>query len=90
MKVENYECLATLKSNIQRAFIDEEWVVNQYLLHEQKKSWKDIETTSDMSVLTLEREMLAESLAVHPDTLPPITDCDPVENDVIDIDIDSN
>ena len=89
LNVRNYECLATLKSNLQRVFIDEKWVVDQYLAMEKKKSWADFDTDDDMRVLTLEREMLAESLGVSPDTLPPIaaTELD-VDDDVIDIDDD--
>ena len=92
LKVGNYECLATLKSNIQRVFIDERWVVDQYIMMEQKKCWKDIDTAHDMTVLNLERELLAESLAVDESTLPTISDCDPiveeppVEPVIVDVD----
>jgi hypothetical protein len=89
LKVRNYECLATLKSNVQRVFIDEAWVVEQYLTMEKNKSWSDLDTDDDMRVLTLEREMLAESLGVSPDTLPTIADSDSVgegEEEVIEID----
>lgn len=79
LKVRNYECLATLKSNIQNVFIDERWVVEQYLRMEKKKSWADLDTDDDLRVLTLERELLAESLRVSADTLPPINDSYSVE-----------
>jgi hypothetical protein len=64
-------------------------VVEQYLTMEKNKSWSDLDTDDDMRVLTLEREMLAESLGVSPDTLPTIADSDSVgegEEEVIEID----
>ena len=73
MNVHNYECLATLKVNMQRVFIDEKWVVNKYLVMKKKKLWKELETDDDMNVLNLEQEILVESLGVHVDSLPPIT-----------------
>ena len=72
LKVRNYECLATLKANIHNVFIDERWVVDQYLMMEKGKEWKELETDDDLRVLNLEQEMLAESLGVSPDTLPAI------------------
>jgi hAT family C-terminal dimerisation region len=75
LKVRNYECLATLKANIQTVYIDEEWVVDRYLIMEKKKgSWLALDTGNDLEVLELEREMQAESLGVSADTLPPIDD----------------
>ena len=65
----NYECLATLKQNMRNVYIDEDWVVNQYLMMEQKKSWGDLDHEDDMLVLDLERQMLAESIGVDPETL---------------------
>jgi hypothetical protein len=69
LKVRNYECLATLKQNMRNVYIDEDWVVNQYLMMEQKKSWGDLDHEDDMLVLDLERQMLAESIGVDPETL---------------------
>jgi hAT family C-terminal dimerisation region len=80
LKVRNYECLATLKANIRNVFIDEQWVVNQYLMMEHKKSWKELDTRDDMRVLNLEREMMAESLGVDPESLPEVTE---VEESVV-------
>jgi hAT family C-terminal dimerisation region len=74
LKVRNYECLATLKVNIQHVYIDERWVVNQYLMMDQKKSWKQLDTDNDMLVLSLERELLAESMGVEVDSLPAVSD----------------
>ena len=69
LKVRNYECLATLKANIRNVFIDEHWVVGQYMMMESKKSWSDLDSPDDLKVLNLERELLAESLGVSTDTL---------------------
>lgn len=87
LKVRNYECLATLKINMQHVFIDERWVVNQYLMMEQKKAWKQLDTDDDMNVLNLEREMLAETLGVDIDALPTLCESDHnLETEVIEID----
>ena len=39
---------------------------------ERQKGWNALESCDDMLVLNLEREMVAEGLGVHVDTLPPI------------------
>ena len=72
LNVRNYECLAMLRSNMQKNYIDEQWVVDQYLMMEKNKSWSDLDNVDDMNVLNLEREMLAESLGVTTESLPPI------------------
>ena len=72
LKVRNYECLATLKANIQNVYIDESWVVDQYLTMEQEKTWNNLDTSDDMLVLTLERELLAETQGISVDSMPPI------------------
>jgi hAT family C-terminal dimerisation region len=43
LKVRNYECLATLKANMQHVFIDENWVVDKYLAMEHDKSFSDLD-----------------------------------------------
>lgn len=86
LKVRNYECLATLKQNIRNVYIDEKWVVSQYQLMEQKKSWGDLDNDDDMLVLNLERDILAETIGVDPTTLPGIEDEENNETEVIDID----
>jgi hypothetical protein len=87
LKVRNYECLATLKINMQHVFIDERWVVNQYLMMEQKKAWRQLDDDDDMNVLNLEREMLAELLGVDMESLPTLCESDHVqEAEVIEID----
>jgi hypothetical protein len=52
---------------------------------EKTKSWKDFDTDDDMRVLTLEGELLAESLGVSSETLPPITenDSEQVQDDAL-------
>jgi hypothetical protein len=65
-----------LKANLRHIFIDEQWVVEKYLLMEKMKSWKEFDTEDDMRVLTLEREIYAESHGVSYETLSPISDID--------------
>jgi hypothetical protein len=72
LNVRNYECLATLRSNMQNVFIDEEWVVKKYMTMEKNKSWNALESNDDMNVLNLEREILAESMGVSVESLPEI------------------
>ena len=73
LNVRNYECLATLRSNMQKVYIDEGWVVDQYLTMEKNKTWNSVTTSEDMNVLNLERDLLAESHGITTDKLPPIT-----------------
>jgi hypothetical protein len=77
LNVRNYECLATLRSNMQNVYIDEDWVVRQYMTMEKAKSWDELQSIDDMNVLNLERQLLAESLGVNTDSLPPIDDPEP-------------
>jgi hAT family C-terminal dimerisation region len=87
LKVRNYECLATLKANMQHVFIDERWVVDKYMAMERNRSWDNLDTVDDMNVLTLEREIFAESLGVNPETLPSVNDIESFESvEVIEID----
>ena len=72
LKTRNYECLATLKSNMRNVYINEDWVVDQYLTMEKEKSWKQFDQDDDMLVLTLERELLAEQDGISLENLPPI------------------
>ena len=86
MKVRNYECLATLKANIQTVYTDEEWVADTYLTMEKNKSsWLALDTGDDLEVLKLEREMHAESLGVSVDSLPPIDEDLLEEPEVIEL-----
>ena len=92
LKVRNYECLATLKANIRNVFIDERWVVDKYLAMEAAKSWDDFETENDMTVLNLEREVMAEHLGVSTEDLPPIADDkEPInEPETVEVESDSS
>lgn len=74
LNVRNYECLAALKANMQNVYIDESWVVDQYLEMEKAKTWNVLDSENDMQVLNLEREMLAEERGVLSSELPPISD----------------
>ena len=57
---------------MQHVYIDEHWVVDQYMLMEKMKAWNELDSANDMRVLDLERELLAENMGVTPDCLPPI------------------
>ena len=57
---------------MQNVYIDEEWVVDQYMSMEKAKSWNELESADNMNVLNLERELHAESLGICTDLLPPI------------------
>jgi hypothetical protein len=72
LNVRNYECLSTLRSNMQKVYIDEKWVVEKYLMMEKTKAWVALEADDDLRVLELERELHAETLGVGHETLPPI------------------
>jgi hypothetical protein len=74
LNVRNYECLSVLRSNMKQVYIDESWVVDQYLRMEKEKSLSVLDSRDDMRVLQLERELLAESQGVSIDSLPPIDD----------------
>ena len=73
LNIRNYECLATLRSNMQKVYLDEGWVVDQYLTMEKNKNWDAMKTSEDMNVLNLERDLLAESHGISTDKLPPVT-----------------
>jgi hAT family C-terminal dimerisation region len=91
LKVRNYECrLSTLKANMKNVFIDDRWVVNQYQLMEQKKSWTDLDTDDDLRVLNLEREMQAEIWGVPVETLPLVDHSDSTSKPVEVIEIADN
>ena len=69
---------------MQQVYIDEKWVVDQYLRMEATKTWTDLETDDGlkvlaleremMDVLTLEREMMAESIGVSAESLEDVLD----------------
>jgi hypothetical protein len=72
LNVRNYECLSTLRSNMQKVYIDKKWVVDKYLMMEKTKAWVVLEAEDNLRVLELERELHAKILGVSHKTLPPI------------------
>ena len=72
LKVRNYECIATLRMNMQQVYIDEAWVVQQYLIFEKDNLWAKLDEREDLLVLNLERELQAEDLGIDLETLPPL------------------
>ena len=59
LKVRHYEALAMLKQNIQKIYVDEDWVVQQYMHMEKNKSWDTTQTQEDELVAELELELYA-------------------------------
>jgi hypothetical protein len=74
LKVRNYECIASLRRNMQQVYIDERWVMEKYLVFEKSKGWNNLEATDDMRVLDLEREILADELGIDIGDMPSIVD----------------
>ena len=66
LHVRNYECLPMLYRNMNKVYIDEEWVVQQYLKLEKEKTWNTLEDQHDLLVLNLEEEIYAEDQGVAP------------------------
>ena len=50
-----------LYRNMNKVYIDEDWVVQQYLKIEKEKSWDALDDRQDLLVLNLEEEIFAES-----------------------------
>ena len=59
-----------LKRNMQQVYIDEDWVVKQYMMLEDAKAWGSIDTFNDLRVAALEQELHAEELGVPVESLP--------------------
>jgi hypothetical protein len=70
LKVRHYESIAMLKRNMQQVYIDEDWVVKQYMQLEQAKAWASIDTVNDLRVAALEQELHADDLGVPVESLP--------------------
>lgn len=70
LKIRHYEAMAMLKRNMQQIYIDEDWVVEQYMMLEKSKEWDSIETENDQMVAALEAEIYAEELGISVDELP--------------------
>jgi hypothetical protein len=54
LKVKHNGSLAMLKLNMRHIYIDEDWVVQQYLSMEKNKEWDKSKTTNDEKVAELE------------------------------------
>lgn len=67
LKVQNYEMISTLMRNIQRVYVDEQWVAREYLRMEKGKLWNNEETKDDDAVMDLEKEMHAEATGERED-----------------------
>jgi hypothetical protein len=64
LKVRHYEALAMLKHNIQKIYVDEDWVVEQYMTLEKNKGWDAMEARDDELVASLELELYADDRGV--------------------------
>jgi hypothetical protein len=58
-----------LKQNIQKIYIDEDWVVQQYKHMEKNKSWDTMQTKEDELVAELELELYAGNHGVTVEAL---------------------
>jgi hypothetical protein len=85
LNVRNYECLSTLRSNMQKVYIDEDWVIDTYMEMEKAKSWNTLDSKDDLRVLNLERELYAEALGVSKNNLPLVLD-----DEVVNVDSDED
>jgi hAT family C-terminal dimerisation region len=70
LNVKHYEMLAMLKRNMQQVYINEEFVVHEYMTHEKEKSWKTLDTKNDQLMTDLESNIFAEDLGVPLQDLP--------------------
>jgi hypothetical protein len=70
LNVKNYEMIAMLKRNMQQVYIDEDFVVKEYMTHEKNKTWNGMDTTNDVMVTNLERLLYAEDLGMAVGDLP--------------------
>ena len=69
LKVRNYEAIAMLKRNMQNVYVNEEWVVQQYLEREKTKNWDKNQTADDKAMYELERDILVDQLGVNVEPL---------------------
>jgi hAT family C-terminal dimerisation region len=69
LKVRHYEALAMLKQNMQRIYIDEDWVVEQYMTKEKDKGWDTMDEQNDQLVAALEAELYANDLGISVEAL---------------------
>ena len=73
LKVRNYEMIAMLMRNMQHVFVDESWVVKEYIRMEKEKEWVNFDEEEDLKVLNLEQQIRAENLGLDVNDLAPIT-----------------
>jgi hypothetical protein len=73
---------------MQQVYVDEAWVVKQYMALEESKGWKEMDTEEDKVVADLERELYAEDLGVGVGELPNMDDDDDDDGDDYDYDYD--
>ena len=59
-----------LKWNMQQVYIDEDWVVSQYMSLQESKGWEAEETHEDNQVQALEHELYIEEIGIDVWTLP--------------------
>jgi hAT family C-terminal dimerisation region len=80
LKVRHYEALAMLKLNIQKIYVDEEWVVQQYMHMEKNKAWDAMEAQEDALVAELELEDYAGDRGVTVEALQ-LSDIDSMDEE---------
>jgi hypothetical protein len=80
LKVRHYEALAMLKLNIQKIYVDEEWVVQQYMHMEKNKAWDAMEAQEDALVAELELEDYADDRGVTVEALQ-LSDIDSMDEE---------
>jgi hypothetical protein len=56
-----------LKHNIQKIYVDKDWVVEQYMMLEKNREWDAMETCEDELVASLELELYAGDRGVPVD-----------------------
>jgi hAT family C-terminal dimerisation region len=70
LKVKHYETIAMLKRNMQQVYIDEGFVLREYMEMEKNKSWDKDQTVSDEVVTNFESKAYAEDLGLVVGELP--------------------
>ena len=61
LKVRHYEAIAMLKQNMKHVFVDEEWVVREYMSLESSNKWDESETRQDKLIDSLEHKLYEEN-----------------------------
>jgi hypothetical protein len=79
LNVRHYESIAMLKRNMQKIYINEDWVVHEYMTLEKSKGWDKMDTNNDKLVTDLETELYANDLGVPIPFLPNMEDHDDQE-----------